>query len=143
MGQILEGRLYIASAVQANNWELLTSLKVTHIVNCSRSCNFDGTGTNPFSAWYDVGCSIVQLGSFVSLLQTLFGKCCSTNLKWHSTSGSITVAVASPTMPRSYYVSFFGKQFVLNKSSMSIVVMGYMIHLFKVIDTPAHLSFAQ
>ena len=48
--QILVGRLYIASAVQASNWELLSDLKVTHIVNCSRSCNFDGTGSNPFSA---------------------------------------------------------------------------------------------
>lgn len=38
---------------------------------------------------------------------------------------------------------FFGKQFVLNKSSMAIVVMGYIIHLINVIDTPAHLSFAQ
>jgi hypothetical protein len=48
--EILDGRLYIASAVQASNWELLSNLKVTHIVNCSRSCNFDGTGSNPFSA---------------------------------------------------------------------------------------------
>jgi hypothetical protein len=48
--QILEGRLYIASAVQASNWELLSELNVTHIVNCSRTCNFDGTGTNPFSS---------------------------------------------------------------------------------------------
>eukprot|EP00277_Geminigera_cryophila_P042803 CAMPEP_0173072872 /NCGR_PEP_ID=MMETSP1102-20130122/10068_1 /TAXON_ID=49646 /ORGANISM="Geminigera sp., Strain Caron Lab Isolate" /LENGTH=117 /DNA_ID=CAMNT_0013941609 /DNA_START=307 /DNA_END=657 /DNA_ORIENTATION=+ len=48
--EILEGRLYIASAVQASNYELVTNLDVTHIVNCSRSCNFDGTGTNPFSA---------------------------------------------------------------------------------------------
>lgn len=48
--EILVGRLYIASAVQASNWELLSDLKVTHIVNCSRSCNFDGTGSNPFSA---------------------------------------------------------------------------------------------
>ena len=48
--QILEGRLYIASAAQASNWELLSELNVTHIVNCSRTCNFDGTGTNPFSS---------------------------------------------------------------------------------------------
>jgi len=48
--QILDGRLYIASAAQASNWDLLSDLNVTHIVNCSRTCNFDGTGTNPFSS---------------------------------------------------------------------------------------------
>lgn len=37
--------------MQASNWELLSGLKVTHIVNCSRTSNFDGTGSNPFSAW--------------------------------------------------------------------------------------------
>ena len=42
--QILEGRLYIASAAQASNWELLSELNVTHIVNACR-CE------NPFATW--------------------------------------------------------------------------------------------
>ena len=42
--------------MQASNWELLSGLKVTHIVNCSRTSNFDGTGSNPFSAWINYFC---------------------------------------------------------------------------------------
>ena len=33
---ILAGRLYVGSAAQAHNWDLLTELKVTHIVNACR-----------------------------------------------------------------------------------------------------------
>lgn len=35
---------------------MLSGLKVTHIVNCSRTSNFDGTGSNPFSAWINYFC---------------------------------------------------------------------------------------
>jgi len=40
-------------------------------------------------------------------------------------------------------VLLFFKHFVLNKSSIAIVDMGYIIHLLNVIDTPAQVSFAQ
>jgi hypothetical protein len=38
---------------------------------------------------------------------------------------------------------FLGETICAEQVKHAIVFMGYMIHLFNVIDTPAHLSFAQ
>ena len=49
--KIVSADLYWAGDRTARDKAELIKAGITHIVNCSRTSNFDGTGSNPFSAW--------------------------------------------------------------------------------------------
>ena len=48
--QVIKGRLYVGSRAQAQNWTLLQSLGITHILNVSRDSKepFEGMLLNMF-----------------------------------------------------------------------------------------------
>jgi hypothetical protein len=48
--QVIKGRLYVGSRAQAQNWSLLQSLGITHILNVSRDSKepFEGMLLNMF-----------------------------------------------------------------------------------------------